>query len=266
MLRRGLARSRRAAQALVMSGRVSIRGRRIEKPGHPVPEDIAISVAPSDRVYASRGGIKLAGALDHFGLDIRNLSAIDIGASTGGFTDCLLRRGAKRVVALDVGHGQIDWTVRRDPRVIVLEGVNARYLAASNLPEGVVPFDLATVDVSFISLRLILPSVLPFLRDHPGRPGQVLALAKPQFEVGRGHVGRGGIVRDALLRCESLAAIGCFARTIGFGVLGLARSRPRGAGGNYEYFIHLHVLREGLTPEEIKRHAVEITEEESAPV
>lgn len=260
--RRGLAHSRHAARALLMSGRVSIAGRRMEKPGSLVSPDAEITVTPAARSYASRGGFKLAGAIDHFGIDVRGMSAIDIGASSGGFTDCLLQKGAKHVVALDVGHGQIDWVLRQDPRVHVLEGCNARYLTAADLPEDSGSFDLATIDVSFISLRLILPAVLPLVRDPIAGTGHVLSLVKPQFEVGRGQVGRGGIVRQASLRCETLAAIAIFAKGIGFEVLGLIGSSLRGARGNHEYFIHLHAFSAGLTEEEIHRHAAEVTQKE----
>jgi len=232
LVARGLAKSRERAQALLLSGVVRVDGRPAGKAGSMVPETAAVTVAAPDHPYVSRGGVKLAGALDAFRLDPAGRVALDVGASTGGFTDCLLRRGAARVYALDVGEGQLDWSLRRDPRVVVLEGRNARYLGPGGLPERV---GLAVVDVSFISLRLILPALPPLL----GEGAEVLALVKPQFEVGRGEVGPGGVVRDAAKHQGSLEAVAAAAMAAGFGVLDACASPLPGAEGNREFFLRL---------------------------
>ncbi len=232
MVDRGLARSRERAQALVMAGRVRVDGRPAAKPGQMVSADAVLDVQVPDHPYVGRGGLKLAGALDRFGLEVTGVVAIDIGASTGGFTDCLLRRGAARVYALDVGTGQIDWSLRSDSRVVVLDGINARYLKPGDLPE---PVGLATVDVSFISLRLILPVLPPLLAPA----AEVLALVKPQFEVGREDVGPGGIVSDPRLHRSALATVASAALGCGFGLRGACPSPIRGAEGNREFFLRL---------------------------
>jgi 23S rRNA (cytidine1920-2'-O)/16S rRNA (cytidine1409-2'-O)-methyltransferase len=229
---RGLAKSRERAQALVLAGRVRVDGRPAAKPGVSVPAEAAIEVIAPDHPYVGRGGLKLQGALDGLGVDPAGRVALDIGASTGGFTDCLLQRGAASVVALDVGAGQLDWGLRNDPRVTVREGVNARLLTADDLPG---PFDLVVIDVSFISLRLILPVVPPRLAPR----GDVLALVKPQFEVGRGEVGRGGIVRAPRLHRAALESVAAAAREAGLGVAGGCPSPITGAEGNREFFLHL---------------------------
>jgi len=229
---RGLAKSRERAQALVLAGRVRVDGRPAAKPGVSIPLDAAIEVIAPDHPYVGRGGLKLEGALERLGVDPGGRVALDIGASTGGFTDCLLRRGAASVVALDVGAGQLDWGLRNDPRVTVREGVNARLLAPADLPG---PFDLVVIDVSFISLRLILPVVPPRLSPQ----GDVLALVKPQFEVGRDDVGRGGIVRDPRLHRAALESVAAAARAAGLGVAGGCPSPITGAEGNREFFLHL---------------------------
>jgi 23S rRNA (cytidine1920-2'-O)/16S rRNA (cytidine1409-2'-O)-methyltransferase len=191
LVERGLADSREKAQALILAGSVAVDGQKSDKPGHAFPEHCRIEVA--ERLpYVSRGGFKLAGALDRFGIDVRGHVCLDVGASTGGFTDCLLQRGAARVHAVDVGHGQLDWKLRNDPRVIVHEGVNARYLQPGDFPE---PFDLAVCDASFISATLLIPAFAPLLSAR----GEMIVLVKPQFEVGKGQVGKGGIVRDPAL-------------------------------------------------------------------
>ncbi len=229
---RGLAKSRERAQALVLAGRVRVDGRAAAKPGVSVPADASIEVIVPDHPYVGRGGLKLAGALERLGVDPAGRVALDIGASTGGFTDCLLRRGAVSVVALDVGAGQLDWGLRNDPRVTVREGVNARLLARADLPG---PFDLVVIDVSFISLRLILPVVPSRLAPR----GDVLALVKPQFEVGRSDVGRGGIVREPRLHRAALQAVVAAAQETGLGVAGGCPSPITGAEGNREFFLHL---------------------------
>jgi 23S rRNA (cytidine1920-2'-O)/16S rRNA (cytidine1409-2'-O)-methyltransferase len=201
LVERGLFPSREQAKRAVMAGLVSVDGRRMDKPGTAVGAAAALEVAAREP-FVSRAGRKLAHALDHFGLDPAGWVCLDVGASTGGFTHCLLERGARRVYALDVGHGQLDARLRHDPRVVVMERVNARHLAADALPE---PCDLITVDVSFISLLKVVPALLAHLRRPAtavagGRGGYLLTLIKPQFEAGRGAVGRGGILRDEALR------------------------------------------------------------------
>ena len=259
LIERGLATSRQQAQALIMSGRVVVDGMPQAKAGSRVPADIAVSVTGAIHPFVGRGGVKLAGALDTFKVDVTGLKALDIGSSTGGFTDCLLQRGAARVLCVDVGHGQLDWKLRNDPRVTVFEGVNARYLPAGLTGDLMGAIDLAVVDVSFISLRMILPVIPPLL---DARTGRIIALVKPQFEVGRGKVGKGGIVRSPQLRFEALSGIGSFAREEQLGVIGCARASIAGAEGNQEYFIHLSVEPGGLTQEELEQHVSELTREE----
>ena len=227
---RGLAGSRTSAAASVRAGRVRIGsdGRRATKPGQLVPDDAALEVEERPR-YVSRGGLKLEHALDALEIDVEGRSCLDVGASTGGFTDCLLQRGAERVIALDVGHGQLDWGLRNDPRVHVIERKNARELAPADLPYRP---DLATIDVSFISLAKVLPAVAGCLA--PG--GEILALVKPQFELGRGRV-RGGVVRSADDRREALVSVAEAAVEIGLAFRGFASSGLRGPKGNRETFV-----------------------------
>lgn len=230
LLARGLAPTRAKAQALILAGRVTSEGRRLDKPGTAHPIDLPIEVAEGRR-YVSRGGHKLEGALREFGVAVSGRDVLDVGASTGGFTDLLLKSGAGRVIALDVGRGQLDWTLRNDPRVHPLEGCNARYLAAEELPCSP---SLVVIDVSFISLELIFPPVVACLAAD----GEVIALIKPQFEVGRGKVGRGGIVRDRDLHREVLDRICGFIARSGWAVQALVASPLRGADGNREFFVH----------------------------
>jgi len=237
MVSRGLARSRERARALLMSGVVRLDGEPAGKPGTMVSSESTLSLIEPDHPYVGRGGVKLQGALDRLAIAADDRVVLDIGASTGGFTDCLLRRGARRIYALDVGVGQLDWSLRNDPRVIPLEGRNARYLQGADLPE---PVDLVVVDVSFISLRLIVP-VLPGLLAESG---EVLLLVKPQFEVGRREVGRGGIVRDPGKHRAVLQTVAGAAGEAGFRVAGGCAAPIRGAEGNQEYFLH---LRHGAT-------------------
>ena len=234
LVARGLAPTREKAQALILAGLVEVGGRRAEKAGEAVAEDAEISVAGPEHPYVSRGGVKLAGALDHFRIDPTGLVCLDVGASTGGFTDCLLQRGAARVYAVDVGHGQLDAKLRGDPRVIVREKVNARSLSAADVPERV---DLAVVDVSFISLRIILPAVVP--RVKPG--GAVVTLVKPQFEAGRREVPRGGVVKSVETRQRVLAEIETAGRELRMEVLGSLSSPIRGARGNEEFLLGFRV-------------------------
>ncbi len=229
---RGLAGSRERARALILAGLVRVDGTVVSKAGTGVPADAAIDLAAPDHPYVSRGGVKLVHALDVFGIDVAGRTALDVGASTGGFTDVLLRRGAARVVALDVGHGQLDWRLRNDARVVVLEGVNARSIDASLLPG---PVDLVTVDVSFISLRLILPAVARLI--VPG--GDVVALVKPQFEARRAEVGKKGLVRDPAVHERVIAEVTAAATEAGFVRVGMTPSPITGTTGNQEYFLHL---------------------------
>ena len=229
---RGLAPSRERAQALILAGVVRVDGRPSGKPGTLVAADAVLRRVGADHPFVGRGGVKLEGAIATCRIEVAGRVAVDIGASTGGFTDCLLQRGALRVYALDVGRGLLDWSLRTDARVVVLEGLNARRLAPGDLPE---PVDLAVIDVSFISLRLILPPLPPLLA--PG--ADVLALVKPQFEVGRGEVGRGGIVRSPEKHLNALRAVAAAAGTAGFRIRGACASPLPGAEGNREFFLHL---------------------------
>ena len=229
MVERGLAETRERAQALILAGEVNVDGRAVEKMGALVKESAEIAVrAPLP--YVSRGGYKLAGALDEFDVSPEGQVCADIGASTGGFTDVLLQRGAARVYAVDVGYGQLAWKLRQDPRVVVMDRVNARHL--ESLPESI---DLIVIDVSFISLELIL-RVAQRLLDSDG---EIVALVKPQFEAGRGRVGRGGLVREMETHRQVLEKIVTASGELGLRVLGIGRSPIQGAKGNVEFFIHL---------------------------
>jgi 23S rRNA (cytidine1920-2'-O)/16S rRNA (cytidine1409-2'-O)-methyltransferase len=226
----GLAPSRERAQALVLAGRVRVDGRRVDKPGTAVAAEAALEIAPGERLYASRGGLKLAPVLDRLGVDPAGLRCLDLGASTGGFTDVLLRRGAQQVTAVDVGHGLLDASLRDDPRVLLVEDCNARHLR----PEEVAPpYDLVTADLSFISLTLVLPAVLPLLRDD----GRLLLLVKPQFELTRAQVGRGGVVRDPALRARAVLRVGRALAAAGWGARAVAASPVAGPKGNREIFL-----------------------------
>ena len=227
MVIRGLVETRTKAQALILAGQVFSKEQRLEKAGLEVLVDIELTIR-EPLPYVSRGGLKLAAALDHFQVDVRDLLCLDIGASTGGFTDCLLQRGARRVVALDVGHGQIDWKLRQDSRVEVRENVNARYLRPDEFSER---FDLVVADVSFISLTRILPVVPALIR--PG--ATIINLIKPQFEVGREEVGRGGIVRDEAAQLRVVGEISRFVETLGWRCVGVIDSPIFGADGNREF-------------------------------
>ncbi len=234
LVERGLAPSRERARALILAGRVSVEGRNVDKAGTPVEIGAGISLSEPDFPYVGRGGVKLAHALDTFGVSVEGRLALDIGASTGGFTDVLLRRGATRVVALDVGHGQLDWTIRGDPRVVVIEHRNARHLELGWLPGRV---DVVTIDVSFISLRLILPVVPAVLNPA----ADVVALVKPQFEAGRHEVGKGGLVKDLATHQAVLERVAAAAERAGLREIGRTPSPITGATGNQEYLIHLRL-------------------------
>jgi 23S rRNA (cytidine1920-2'-O)/16S rRNA (cytidine1409-2'-O)-methyltransferase len=236
---RGLAGSRTRAAESVRAGRVRIGrdGPRVTKPGQLVSADAELLVE-NDRRYVSRGGLKLEHALDELGIDVAGLPCLDVGASTGGFTDCLLQRGAERVIAVDVGYGQLDWTLRNDPRVSVMERVNARNLKSGGLPYAP---DLATIDVSFISLAKVLPAVALCMSEG----GEILALVKPQFELGRGRV-RGGVVRSADERREALLNVARAVRDAGLAVKGFAPSGLPGPKGNRETFIWVGTQGDGI--------------------
>ena len=234
LVERGLAESRTKAQAMVMAGVVLVNEQRVEKPSEQFSTDSQIRIKHADDPtsrYVGRGGLKLEAALRRFRIDVRGAVCLDVGASTGGFTDCLLQNGAAKVFAIDVGHNQIDWRLRNDPRVEVREGVNARYLQPEDFP---VQFDLAVVDVSFISILKILPSVVSLLKPN----GSLVVLIKPQFEVGRGEVGSGGIVRDEQKRLRAVAEVNQFAATLQLRVAGVIDSPIKGAEGNVEYLAH----------------------------
>lgn len=231
LVERGLAESRARAQALVLAGKVYSGTRRLEKPGQTVAIDAALEIRGPAHPWVSRGGVKLAHALDHFAIDPKGLIALDIGAATGGFTEVLLRRGAARVYAVDVGHGQLAWKLRQDPDVVVLERTNARYLSRDQVPD---PIDLITCDVSFIGLETVLPAPLSLAASG----ARLVALVKPQFEVGKGRVGRRGVVRDPALHREVCARVSAWltARP-GWTVIGLTESPILGPEGNREFFI-----------------------------
>lgn len=248
LLARGLAATREKAQALILAGRVRVDGQRVDKAGARVALDAVLEVEPGPR-WVSRGATKLEHALRVFAVPVEGRSVLDVGASTGGFTQALLAAGAARVIALDVGRGQLDWTLRQDPRVAVVEGVNARYLAPATLPFAVT---LACADVSFISLKRVLPSVAACLTP----PGEIVALAKPQFEVGRGRVGRGGIVRDPAEHRAVLEDLCAFGTDAGLGVRGLCASPIKGTEGNAEFFLHLVPGAPSLSREDVQAAVV----------
>ena len=234
LVRRGLAETRQRAQGLILAGHVLVDGQKVEKAGAMVAASSEIKLIGEDIPYVSRGGLKLRAALDAFGIEVSGLVCADIGASTGGFTDCLLQGGAARVYAVDVGYGLLDLKVRTDPRVVVIERTNARNITLELIGE---PVDLAVVDVSFISLKLVLGPVRGVVKEG----GSIVALVKPQFEVGRGKVGKGGIVRDEADRLEACMAVKSFAEGLGMTVLGEIESPVRGAKGNVEYLLYLKV-------------------------
>ena len=231
LVQRGLFPSRQQAQTAIMAGEVRIDGRTAAKASDFVQDQNEISVAERRR-YVGRGGIKLEGALAHFEIDCEGKTALDIGASTGGFTDCLLQHGARKVFAVDVGHGQLAWKIRDDPRVVTLEKTNARHLSREEIPDRI---ELCVIDVSFISLTLILPNAFELLTPD----GVILALIKPQFELDRADVGRGGIVRSAALHEKAQQKVAAFAESIGARVGGLFPSSITGTDGNQEFFLCL---------------------------
>ena len=237
LVERGLADSRTKAQAMVMAGVVLVDEQRVEKPSHQFDSNSSIRIKGGDDPtarYVGRGGLKLEAALREFQIDVAGFNCLDVGASTGGFTDCLLQYGARAVVAIDVGHNQIDWRLRNDPRVEVREGVNARYLQREDFSGQ---FDLAVMDVSFISATKVLPAIVPLI--VPG--GSIVTLIKPQFEVGRGEVGGGGIVRDPAKRERVIEEVNNAARELGLEVIKVIESPITGADGNVEYLAHYKI-------------------------
>jgi 23S rRNA (cytidine1920-2'-O)/16S rRNA (cytidine1409-2'-O)-methyltransferase len=234
LVERGLVPSRERARARILARQIEVDGQVQAKAGAAVSADARVELIAPDHPYVGRGGVKLAHALDQFGIDVRGRRALDIGASTGGFTDVLLQRGAAQVIALDVGHGQLDWRLRNDPRVVVREGINARSLTRGDVPE---PVDIVTIDVSFISLRQIFPS-LPLLLG-PG--ADVIALVKPQFEAGRDEVGKHGVVVDPAIHEAVVAKATADAAASGLRRIGMTPSPIAGATGNKEFFLHLKV-------------------------
>ena len=233
LVERGFVETRTKAQAIIMSGLVYVSGQKADKPGMSFDENSEIEVRGATCPYVSRGGLKLEKALRDFGVDPTDYVCSDSGASTGGFTDCLLQQGARKVFAIDVGYGQLDWKIRSDPRVVVMERTNVRYVTPEQLGE---PLDLSVVDVSFISLKIVLPVIKTFLKE---KSGQVLCLIKPQFEAGKEKVGKKGVVRDPAVHKEVLDDFVALTNEIGFKILGLTFSPVKGPEGNIEFLAHL---------------------------
>ncbi|GAB5047073.1 TlyA family RNA methyltransferase [Thermodesulfovibrio sp. TK110] len=234
LCKKGITESREKARALIIEGKVIVNGNKIEKPGTQVDENAKIELCGETLPYVSRGGLKLEAALKAFSIDVKDKVAMDVGASTGGFTDCLLQHGAKRVYAIDVGYGQLAWKLRTDPRVIPIEKTNIRYMNRDRIQEDI---DIATVDVSFISLKLVIPKVIEFLKSK----GEIIALIKPQFEVGRREVERGGIVKATEKRKKAVEEIKGFFELMNLKVIGIIESPIKGQKGNIEYLIYAKV-------------------------
>ncbi|MGM0452761.1 MAG: TlyA family RNA methyltransferase [Thermodesulfobacteriota bacterium] len=232
LVEKGIAQSRQRAQALIMTGQILVNDTPVDKPGTPVAIDAAIVNRADEPAYVSRGGSKLAHAIKTFSLDVSGRHCLDVGASTGGFTDCLLQNGAVHVTAVDVGYGQLAWQLRQDPRVTVIERTNIRYMSESDLP---CPFDLITIDVSFISLKIVIPVIRDFLA--PG--GKIVALIKPQFEAGKHQVGKGGVVRDPALHESIIDALKTFFQDCGLTCGPVTPSPIQGPKGNTEFIILL---------------------------
>ena len=242
----GYADSRSKAQAMIMSGLVYVDGQKADKPGVSYEETVQLEVRGAACPYVSRGGLKLEKALRDFSVDPTGYVCSDSGASTGGFTDCLLQQGASKVFAIDVGYGQLDWKIRSDPRVVVMERTNIRYVTPEDLGE---PLDLSVIDVSFISLKIVLPAIKNLLKPT----GQVLCLIKPQFEAGKEKVGKKGVVRDKATHKEVLDNFVSLAKELSFQILGLTFSPVKGPEGNIEFLGHLSLeAREGIAPDTAK--------------
>ncbi|MDR7314095.1 TlyA family RNA methyltransferase [Brevibacillus nitrificans] len=252
LVERGIYETREKAKAAVMAGLVQVAGERCDKPGTKFPEDVAITVKGEVHPYVGRGGLKLEKALRVFGIDMTGRVMMDIGASTGGFTDCALQHGARLVYAIDVGYGQLAWSLRQDERVVVMERTNFRHLDPETFDHEMP--DSASIDVSFISLRLILPVLHRFLKDG----GEVVALVKPQFEAGKEKVGKNGIVRDPETHEAVLTDIGEFARGLGFALKGLDFSPITGGEGNIEFVMHAAKGGAGLDSEEWLKRVTEV--------
>ena len=232
LVQRGLVESREKAKRMIMAGLVEVNNHISDKPGHLIPVSSEISLKKPSLPYVSRGGLKLEAALDRFPVEVKGKTLMDVGASTGGFTDCLLQRGAEKVIAVDVGYGQLHWKIRQDPRVVVFEKTNIRYLGPEQIKE---PINGAVIDVSFISLKLVIPPVSHLLLDD----AFIVALIKPQFEVEKGQVGKGGVVRDPSLREEVVANLSRFFEEAGWHVKGCTPSPILGPKGNQEFLIYL---------------------------
>ena len=243
LVQHGLIQSRERAKAMIMSGVVFVNEQKVDKAGEMIKEDAKVEVRGHDIGYVSRGGLKLEKAMQCFPLTPKGKVCMDIGASTGGFTDCMLQNGATKVYAVDVGYGQLDWKLRSDERVVCMERTNARYLDRDQIPDEL---DFASIDVSFISLKLILPAVHRVLKEG----GHVACLIKPQFEAGREKVGKKGVVRDPAVHKEVIEMVISYAKSISFGVRHLEFSPIKGPEGNIEYLVHLVRLPDGVTEEE----------------
>lgn len=231
LYKRALTESREKARALILEGKVIVNGQKVEKPGTMVNQNAEITICGETLPYVSRGGLKLEKALKEFSIDVKDKVAMDVGASTGGFTDCLIQHGAKKVYSVDVGYGQLAWKLRTDPRVVPIEKTNIRYMPKEKILEEV---DIVTVDVSFISLRLVIPKILEFLKPD----GEIIALIKPQFEAGKGEVPRGGVIKDAEKREKIIREMRDFFESLGLKVIGITQSPIPGQRGNIEYFIY----------------------------
>ncbi len=231
LIERNLVSSRERAKALIMEGKVFVDGKVIIKAGTLIRDDALIKIKDLDIPYVSRGGLKLEAAFKYFNIDVKGKIAMDVGASTGGFTDCLLQHGVTRVYCIDVGYGQLAWKLRSDERVHILERTNIRYLPKEKIPELI---DIATIDVSFISLRKVIPKVLEFLKDD----GEIIALIKPQFEVGKGEVDKGGIIKKEEKRLKAVEEVKNFIDSLGLKIKGLMQSPITGGKGNIEYLIY----------------------------
>ena len=232
LVEKGIVQSRERARALIMAGKAFVEGKRIDKPGTMIHADARLQLQGEDSLYVSRGGEKMEGALKAFGIDPKGMIVMDIGASTGGFTDCMLQKGAQKVYAVDVGYGQLAWKLQKDPRVVNLERRNVRYLKREEVQEET---DLILIDTSFISIEKFLPHLLGFLK----KGGSLLCLIKPQFEVGKGEVGKGGVVRNKALHEKVIDRISRFSQRLGLKVLGITESPLLGPKGNKEFFIYL---------------------------
>lgn len=239
LVKRGLAASREKAKAVIMAGSVFVDNQKEDKAGTMFPDTVQIEVRGNTLKYVSRGGLKLEKAMTHFGLNLEGRVCMDVGSSTGGFTDCMLQNGAVKVYAIDVGHGQLDWKLRNDPRVVCMERTNIRYVTPEDIGEQA---DFSSIDVSFISLTKVLPPVYELLKDQ----GQVVCLIKPQFEAGREKVGKKGVVRDPGVHREVIEKITSFASETGFALLNLEYSPIKGPEGNIEYLLYLQKKQDGF--------------------